>query len=177
MTDSFEAYIDKLIGEEGKYSDDPHDAGGATAWGITEAVARANGYTGDMRLMRQADASVIYQAEYWQRAGFVLIDPLSPAVATKLLDAGVNEGVGTVSLFLQRALNVLHPAEPVARDGHVGPGTAKALADYLAARPGDGESIMLKAINCLQGARYIALAEASPNDLDYVNGWLKARVA
>ena len=33
--------IDELIDREGGYSDHPQDRGGATRWGVTEAVARA----------------------------------------------------------------------------------------------------------------------------------------
>jgi lysozyme family protein len=35
--------IDRLIAREGGYVDHPADRGGATRWGITVAVARANG--------------------------------------------------------------------------------------------------------------------------------------
>jgi Glycosyl hydrolase 108 len=41
--------IDDVIGREGGYSNHPADRGGATRWGVTEAVARAHGYRGDMR--------------------------------------------------------------------------------------------------------------------------------
>jgi lysozyme family protein len=41
--------IDDLIAREGRYSDHPFDRGGPTNWGITEAVARDNGYMGKMR--------------------------------------------------------------------------------------------------------------------------------
>ena len=42
------AFNDSLLIEKG-YSDHPFDAGGKTMYGITEHVARANGYTGEMR--------------------------------------------------------------------------------------------------------------------------------
>uniref|UniRef100_UPI00359318C9 glycosyl hydrolase 108 family protein n=1 Tax=Parasphingorhabdus sp. TaxID=2709688 RepID=UPI00359318C9 len=40
--------IDKVIALEGDYSDHPADRGGPTRWGVTEAVARAQGYAGDI---------------------------------------------------------------------------------------------------------------------------------
>jgi lysozyme family protein len=42
------AAIADLIAREGGYSNNPNDAGGETCFGITEAVARAYGYTGEM---------------------------------------------------------------------------------------------------------------------------------
>ena len=41
--------IDAILRAEGGYVNDPQDKGGETNYGITVAVARANGYTGPMR--------------------------------------------------------------------------------------------------------------------------------
>ena len=46
---NFEHAFERLIGHEGGFVDHPSDPGGATRYGITERVARANGYTGSMR--------------------------------------------------------------------------------------------------------------------------------
>ena len=43
--------IDDLLDREGGYVHHPADRGGATCWGITEAVARAEGYPGQMRAL------------------------------------------------------------------------------------------------------------------------------
>jgi lysozyme family protein len=37
------ALIEEVVAREGGYSDHPADEGGATRWGVTEAVARAHG--------------------------------------------------------------------------------------------------------------------------------------
>ncbi|EJY0890163.1 hypothetical protein OE991_005197, partial [Escherichia coli] len=41
--------FDEVLGKEGGYVNHPDDKGGPTKWGITEKVARAHGYRGDMR--------------------------------------------------------------------------------------------------------------------------------
>ena len=56
--------IDDIIGREGGFSDHPADRGGATRWGITEAVARAHGWTGPMREFPRAEAEAIYRRIY-----------------------------------------------------------------------------------------------------------------
>lgn len=84
--------IDTVIGREGGYSNHPADRGGATRWGITEAVARAHGYRGDMRGFPREEAVGIYQRVYWTRPGFDRIAPLAPDIAAELFDTGVNMG-------------------------------------------------------------------------------------
>lgn len=46
---NIEQYLDELIKREGGYVNNLADRGGATKYGITEAVARANGFKGNMR--------------------------------------------------------------------------------------------------------------------------------
>ena len=64
------SWLDQLIAREGDYSDHRADRGGPTRWGITEAVARANGYAGEMRLLPRAAAERIYRALYWEAPRF-----------------------------------------------------------------------------------------------------------
>ncbi|MEO6224401.1 MAG: glycosyl hydrolase 108 family protein, partial [Sphingomicrobium sp.] len=53
------AIIGRLIDREGGYVNNPADKGGPTIFGITEAVARAQGYAGPMRTMPRAEAEAI----------------------------------------------------------------------------------------------------------------------
>ncbi|EMA4431440.1 TPA: glycosyl hydrolase 108 family protein, partial [Enterobacter hormaechei] len=48
-----------ILGKEGGYVDHPNDKGGPTNWGITQATARAHGYTGDMRNLTREQALAI----------------------------------------------------------------------------------------------------------------------
>jgi lysozyme family protein len=49
--DESDRLIDELIEREGGYVNHPGDKGGPTRFGNTEAVARAQGYTGPMALL------------------------------------------------------------------------------------------------------------------------------
>jgi lysozyme family protein len=119
---NFDTAFDVLLKHEGGFSDHAADPGGKTRFGITEAVARANGYSGDMRELPLARAKDIYRAEYWAR---VRAEELPPAVRYAVFDAAVNSGVGQSVRWLQRALGV-------ADDGRLGPVT---LAAAHAANP------------------------------------------
>ena len=57
---NFNRAFTELLGNEGGYSNNPNDPGGETNWGITLAVARANGYVGAMKDMDQSFAKRIY---------------------------------------------------------------------------------------------------------------------
>lgn len=172
--------IDGIIQREGGYVSHPADRGGPTAWGITEAVARANGYTGDMRALPISFARDVYKRRYWIEPRFSAVSLVSDAIAEELADTGVNMGTETATRFLQRVLNVLNLEAKLFPDlkvdGQMGPTTLNSLAAYLKHRGRAGELVMLTALNCLQGARYIEIAEKNPSQEAFAYGWLKERV-
>ncbi|MFH4268225.1 glycosyl hydrolase 108 family protein, partial [Acinetobacter baumannii] len=76
--------------------------------GITEAVARVNGWKGPMRDLPLDLAKQIYKQQYWINPRFDQVNTLSPLIAEELLDTGVNCGVAFAKPLLQRALNLLN---------------------------------------------------------------------
>ena len=64
MIGMIDELIEDVIEREGGYVNHPADRGGATRWGITEAVARRQGYMDDMRSLPQSDAAAIYKRLY-----------------------------------------------------------------------------------------------------------------
>jgi lysozyme family protein len=177
---SIESIIRDIIKVEGGYSNDPSDSGGETCWGITVAVARANGYAGAMKDMPQQVAYDIYYKQYVVAPNFDKIAVLSEAIAAELVDTGVNMGVGVASKFLQQSLNALNDSgtqyPDLVVDGAIGKGSISALQAFLAKRGTEGQVILNRALNALQGARYISIAETSPKNERFVYGWLKNRV-
>ncbi|WP_425228419.1 glycoside hydrolase family 108 protein [Sphingomonas sp.] len=172
--------IDAVIDREGGYVDHPADPGGATRWGITEATARADGYGGDMRLLSRARAAAIYARVYWQRPGFDQLAVRAPALAAELFDTGVNMGPAGAIGFLQRALNALNRGASdypdIALDGRLGPASFAAVDAFLRTRGRTGETVLLKAVEALQGERYLSLAERRPADEAFLYGWLVNRI-
>lgn len=178
---TIEALIDGVIGREGGYTNNPSDPGGATMWGVTERVARANGYTGPMNAMPRDTAKDIYFGQYVSKPGFAPIMALSGRIAEEVVDTGVNMGPAVASLFLQRALNAFNNGgrdyPDLKVDGDVGPATISALKALLAKRGSDGETVMLRALNSLQGERYISIGEGRQAAETFEFGWFLRRVA
>jgi lysozyme family protein len=173
--------IDSLIEREGRYVDHPADKGGPTCFGITEAVARAHGYGGAMRLLPRAEAASIYRRLYWLRPRFDQVAKRSPRVAAELFDTGANMGPAVAATFLQRALTALNrngkDYPDLVPDGRIGDATLTALDAFLASRGKvSAETVLLRALEALQGERYLRLAERRPANEAFLYGWLANRI-
>jgi lysozyme family protein len=173
--------IDGLIEREGGYVSHPADTGGPTCFGITEAVARAQGYAGPMRQLPRANAAAIYKRLFWLRPGFDQVSMRSAAVAAELFDTGVNMGPAVAATFLQRALTALNrngkDYADLTPDGRIGARSLAALDAFLAVRgQSSGETVLLRALEALQGERYLRLAERRPANEAFLYGWLANRI-
>jgi len=178
---TIESMIEATIGKEGGYSNHPADKGGETMWGITIAVARANGYTGLMRDLPRAKAVAIYRQEYAIKPGFAAVAEIMPLVGEELFDSGVNMGPTLPGLWLQEWLNVFNQQgalyADIKEDGQIGPGTLAALRAFKAKRGGEAELVLFRALNCSQGERYKVLSQKRPANEAFTWGWLRTRVA
>jgi len=172
--------IDDLIAREGGYSDNPADKGGKTMYGITEAVARASGYAGDMRNLPRDFAVAVYTRRYINEPGFAPIIAMHAGVAEELIDTAVNMGPAVPGPWLQRLLNALNQrgtAWPdLTVDGKVGPATVAALAALLKKRGELGATVLLNGLNALQAVRYLEITEAREANEDFFFGWMANRV-
>ena len=169
--------VDALIEREGGYVDHPADKGGPTCFGITQAVARAHGYAGPMPQMPREQAVAIYRRLYWSRPRLDDVASRSPALAAELFDTGVNMGPAVAITFLQRALTALNrnagDYPDLVPDGRIGAVTLAPLDRCLAIR---GEMVLLRALEALQGERYLRLAERRPANEAFLYGWLANRI-
>lgn len=145
----------KLLGHEGEFSDHADDPGGKTRYGVTENVARANGYQGDMRELPLELAQSIYKRAYWDA---VRAEELPPALRYAVFDAAVNSGAGQAIRWLQRAVGVPD-------DGRIGSVTLMAAR---AAQPDFAVRRML--------AQRLRFMTGLPNWSSFSRGWSR-RVA
>lgn len=185
MADPIRDMIDRLIGREGRYSNNPADRGGETMWGITVAVARQAGYSGPMSSMPRETAADIYYQKYWIKPQFYKIGNMLPKVAEEMFDTGVNMGVDgeLPQKWLQRSLNLCNRRgqdyPDVVVDGDIGPATLDALRELIAKRtPYGAEQLLLKNLNGFQWERYRDITEATPNSPqeEFFCGWVANRI-
>lgn len=146
MSDVFDLALGLVLQIEGddEFTDDPHDLGGATRWGISLRFALAVGDldrdgrpdldvdgdgdvdAADIRALPREKAVETYRAHFWE----LLRCPEFPLpLAVALFDCGVNQGRGPAVVFLQAALRVTV-------DGKLGPRT------LVAARRPDAGTVL-----------------------------------
>jgi uncharacterized protein (TIGR02594 family) len=162
---SFDRGLAHVLAMEGGWTDDPHDPGGPTNFGVTLATFAAHNkidvtaqtfadLKADLRAISPSTVRAIYFERYWQACR---AEQLPPPLALMHFDAAVNHGVGGAARLLQRALDV-------ESDGDIGPLTRAAAA----ARPILGS---LESYAAQRRARYRSLGHF----WRFGRGWL-ARV-
>lgn len=167
---------------EGGFVNDPSDHGGATIYGVTEQVARADGYTGDMRnFPKHCAASVptcadkIYIERYIEAPGYTPLLTIDPPVSREVVDTAVNAGPSRSSIFLQASINVLCGTK-LKTDGRVGPATISA---YSACQERLGKApFCVTMLNALDGSqeRFYRKLATRPGQAKFLKGWLRARI-
>ncbi|APW38954.1 hypothetical protein RD110_18535 [Rhodoferax koreense] len=178
---NFDTFVNNIIAVEKGYVDHPDDKGGPTNYGITLAVARANGYQGDMRDLPVDLARKIYGARYISEPKFDQVAGINMEIAMELIDTGVNMGPGKAAEFLQRWLNGFNDTgsryADLFVDGRLGPVSLAALQAFLRWRGMEGIKVMLKALNGVQAARYLEITEGNRSQRAFLYGWINQRVA
>ncbi|SRR6266404_4326450 len=103
MRSNFDDCLNRLLKDEGGYSNHPADPGGPTNFGITLTDYRKyinpRGTALDVKNMRVEDAKQIYKSKYWDALD---CDNLSSGVDYSCFDYGVNSGLGRPRKALQR---------------------------------------------------------------------------
>lgn len=123
MKETYQTAINQVLKSEGGYTNDPHDPGGPTNWGITIADARhywkADATAEDVQAMPKSVAEEIYQQHY---ARPVEYNSLPAGVDFSVLDYAVNSGVS-------RSVKTLQALVGVEEDGQIGPLTLQAVGN------------------------------------------------
>lgn len=122
---TFDEAFDRLIGHEGRFSEDARDPGNWTGGRVGSGVLKgtnfgiaANTYPDlDIKALTLDQAKAIYRRDWWDKIG---ADTLDPAIVYQLWDFAINAGMETAKRLLQRVAGV-------AEDGVIGPRTLAAV--------------------------------------------------
>lgn len=124
---TFDKAVQFVLSQEGDFSDDPQDAGGATRWGISHRSYPEL----DIANLTREQAIDIYKKDFWDHCHCA---ELPDGLDLLVFDAAVNQGQTKAVLMLQQALKVT-------ADGVIGAITIRAAqnapnirAEYLARR-------------------------------------------
>ncbi len=178
----FETAYNKTLAHEGGYVDDPTDKGGETykgiarkfhgdwnGWIIIDAeTKKAKPFRGKVFKNEFLDGLVMgfYKKKFWDVNRLDDID--AQEVAEETFDTGVNQGVKTAAKYLQKSINLCnYPKPDIVVDGRIGTKTVSAF------RASQYKLHILKTMNILQGAKYVAIVDRNKTQKKFFRGWLK----
>lgn len=121
----FQESFDRVIGHEGRFSNDAKDPGNWTGGAVGMGELRGTKYGISaaaypklaIAALSREDARDIYLADYWNR---LRLDEMPEGLRYFIFDYAVNSGATRAACDLQAALGVL-------RDGDIGPKTLMAV--------------------------------------------------
>ncbi|MBZ9822356.1 glycoside hydrolase family 108 protein [Mesorhizobium sp. CA4] len=121
MDRNFARALSLVLANEGGWSDNPADPGGATMKGVTLAnfrrYVKPNATKADLRAISDAQLGTVYRRFYWDA---VVGAELPDGVDYAAFDFAVNSGPGRAAKYLQAAVGAV-------QDGRIGPATLAAV--------------------------------------------------
>jgi hypothetical protein len=155
---NFEDVIDGIVEREKGYVDHPNDRGGPTNYGITVAVARKNGYHGRHEGDAARAGARDLPARYIAEPKFDLVWLCDESIGDELIDTGVNMGPSRAArdaaALAQRLQQARLAVRRRLRRRRLGDVSLDALR-VPSRRGSEGSRVMVCALNCTQGARYL----------------------
>lgn len=170
-----------ICGVEAGYVKHKDDLGKGTKHGITEETSLEwkslwpkYGWDGDMRTLPEELAMEIYDKGWWQRMWLDKVYPLSPALAERLMDFGVNAGRGNAIQSLQRVLNVMNKKATLwpdlKADGGMGDNTFNTLKTCLQLSDENLSNVEFTMFG-MQTYHYVNISEKREANESFTNGW------
>lgn len=164
MADILKAIDFVLVQEDSKISglvtNNPHDKGGRTRYGVAEKYHPDLTKTGFYDSMSNKDALIIADQIYEQQYAIPLnLGRINnQSLANSLLSFAINAGVETAAKIFQRAVGVDD-------DGEIGPKTISSANTY-------SPSVLLNSFYNMQAGYYNRIVLANPSQHVFLAGWL-----
>jgi lysozyme family protein len=148
---TFEDYIKVILKHEGGYVNNPSDPGGETNYGISKRA-----YPNlDINNLTIEQASEIYYNDYWLKMNLDLLS--NDLLKLHLFDMGVNTGIKTSVILLQKILQIV-------QDGIIGPNTASISNQF-------GGNLVQSYIEARENY-YKYIVQIYPNEEIFLKGWI-----
>lgn len=162
---NLEKALKYLYPNEGGYTNDPDDPGGATNFGITIGdLSRHRGHIvtpNDVKNMTRDEAAEIYKEKYWKPLGCNLIE--HDGIATAIFDMGVLRGIGVPPKYAQLICN--RYGNKLTVDGKIGPYTASAINKM-------DPKVFIKDFEAMCASGFRDIVVRKPRLGKYLKGWL-----
>ena len=156
----FEKLFKYILGVEGGYSDDKHDRGGKTRYGIIEEEARQHGFKGKMNELPLTFAKEVYKKDYYDKNNLEKI--LDDRVALSIFDWSVNSG----RIGIKKAQSTANDlGADLVVDGILGNKTAEAINKISSER-------FLNLYHAKQRKFYENLVAKNDTQKKFLKGWL-----
>lgn len=165
QNDNFPYAMDLIFMHEGGLSDDKHDKGGLTNFGITLPFLRQynpNATIDDIPKLTKTDAEKIYKFLLWDKYNYSQIHDKN--IAAKIFDMSVNIGEYESHKIAQISINSLLKNQ-ITVDGILGPISIEKLNDL------NPDYLMNELRQHLKNY-YLLVVAKNPDDRDFLNGWL-----
>jgi lysozyme family protein len=162
---AFDQALDYTFANEGGFSNDKFDHGGATKFGITIAELskwmKRPASVNDVMNLSAETAKAIYRAWYWEPLSLDQFGHVGEAMA--MFDVGVVMGIGIPPKFAQN-ICVNHGGQ-IAVDGHIGPKTLLAITQV-------SEPVFIRDFSSLTEARFRSIVDHNSTQRKFLGGWL-----
>lgn len=174
MTNKFDDAFEWLMVEEGGYSNNPKDRGGATNYGISLRYLKTQKIIDgdldgdgdidwqDILLLTKDLAKKVVLEDWWTPNHY---GDFSPAIGRKLLSLSYNMGTKSAHRLIQQAVRACNDRERLSIDGVLGKHTRVAI---LCQPP----EALLAALKSEAAGYYRCLVARRPDQAEFINGWL-----
>jgi len=189
ITMNFEQAIEKTLGHEGGFADNPNDRGGMTFMGISRRWfpdeplwAKIDALLAEGRDPNEAieelrpDVVDFYRREFWDKYG---CETLPESIRHRHFDFTINGGAVSSVKVVQALGNVFCQEAlggQIDEDGLTGPATRRAIA-ALAALPDNMQAVLPIAYRSLQGVHFLNLYKEDRTQVEFIRGWLINRAS
>lgn len=162
MLADFSTAVQFILENEGGFSQNLADKGGATNYGITmQTLSDFRGApvsVDDVKNLTAIEAETIYLKNYWNK--LALNGLISQEVATILLDIAVNHGVGKAMLYIEQILGAK-------QDGYISDMPA-AVAQLNSLDQKELAKALVKAAQL----HYASIVEKNNSQSIFIRGWI-----